>query len=88
MKRIILFLLLLTIISCSKEGEIKNQSTRSIKINGREYRFLKIVPADGEHAVWLLIPSDAKISVPEVISYRVNCGKNCHYNLTSLFVKS
>lgn len=79
MKRVFVLLLALCLLSCSKEGEVTNKSNGTININGKEYKFIKVVPADGERGVWLLIPSDATVELPKLISYShlENCGKNC-----------
>lgn len=88
MRKLSLIALCLILFSCSKEGEIKHQSVGSIKINGKEYKFIEVVPADGQHGVWLLVPVDARIEIPQVTSHQISCGKNCKRNLTAIFVKS
>lgn len=79
-KLIVSIALLLVLLSCSKEGEVLNRSNGTIKINGKEYKFIKVVPADGANGVWLLVPSDATVELPILTSYeyRTSCGKNCH----------
>lgn len=72
-----LFAIIFTLASCSKEGELQNQSKQEIIINGKEYRFIKVVPADGERAVWLLVPKDSTVELPKSISWNYSCGKNC-----------
>ena len=76
---ILALLSLLLLTSCTKEGEVQNKSKQHIIINGEEYYFLQVVPADGEKGVWLLIPKDSKVELPQVISYDYNqyCGKHC-----------
>ena len=78
MKKLITFALVAVLLSaCRKEGEITAQSENHILINGNEYRFVAVVPANGYSPVWLLIPNDAKIEVPQPTMYRASCGKNC-----------
>lgn len=87
-KTIGLIALCLLLFSCAKEGEILNKATKNIEINGKEYYFIKVVPADGEYGVWLLIPKDSKVEIPEHTSIKVSCGKSCHRNLNAIWVKS
>jgi len=82
MKKLLIILFLgLVMFSCTdhKEGDIINQSANHIIINGKKYQFIKIVPADDERPVWLLVPEDAQIEMPRVISqtWTESCGKNC-----------
>lgn len=82
MKKLLIVLLLgLVMISCTehKEGQVTNRSANHIIINGKKYRFVEIVPADGERPVWLLVPEDAEIEMPRVISqsWTESCGKGC-----------
>lgn len=86
MKYIVAFLIIVVMVACTKEGEVTNKSTRTIQINGKEYYFMEVVPADGERAVWLLIPKDADVRMPMPISQRVSCGKNCYRMLTAIMV--
>lgn len=92
MKKLTLIFLVLLCFACSKEGEILDKSNNHILINGKEYYFIKVVPADGERGVWLLVPKDTKVETPGVISYNytVNCGKNCWTTktVTSIWIKS
>lgn len=80
-KLLIAFLFGIVLISCTehKEGQITNKSVNHIIINGKKYKFLEIVPADGERPVWLLVPEDANVEMPRVISqtYTESCGKGC-----------
>lgn len=86
MKKLILLFVLAVCFACTNEGEIQATSERHIKINDKEYKFIRIVPADNYRAVWILVPLDATIEVPPVISARVSCGKNCTEEQTALLV--
>lgn len=81
MKRLIFIALIAVLTSCSpnKEGEVTGRSDGRILINGKEYYFLQVVPADGERGVWLLVPKDADVKLPQTTSYEYSesCGKNC-----------
>lgn len=81
MKRLVFIALFATLMACSpnKEGEVTGQSDGHILINGKEYYFLRVVPADGERGVWLLVPKDADVKLPQTTSYEYSksCGKNC-----------
>lgn len=76
----ILFLVLLTLIiftSCEKEGEIKKVSGKEFIINGKPYRFYRVVPADNYRAVWLLIPTDSsQLPVITKSEYTTHHGKS------------
>lgn len=75
---ITLTILLICLISCNREGEITKQSKNPIEINGKKYRFLKIVPAENENSVWILIPNDADVNVPGLTSYTFTSGTGKH----------
>lgn len=89
MKKIAVLLIVAALaFSCSKEGEVFDNATKAININGKEYRFIQIVPADGAHGVWILVPKDADVKVPQVTSYSVSCGKSCTRELVAIFVEA
>ena len=77
MKNLVIILLLILLIGCSKEGEIHRQSKSVIIINGNNYRFIEVTPTDGANPVWILVPENADIKVPSITAQRVSCGKNC-----------
>ncbi len=92
MKITFVLALLLLLIGCSKEGEITNRSQNHIIIDGKEYYFIKVIPADGERGVWLLIPKGQDVEIPRTLSYTytTSCGKNCTTTRTveSIWIKS
>jgi hypothetical protein len=89
MKKITLFVFIaLLSMACRKEGEITDQSQGHIKINGKEYRFIRIVPSEGATPVWILVPNDATVEVPRVLSMNVSCGKNCTTQSSTIFIES
>lgn len=87
-KLIIVLLLALFTMACGKEGEIRRRSTQHIKIDGVEYYFLEIVPADGADGVWLLLPKNSEVEVPlpRTTSWMIRCGKNCHRMVTAIVI--
>lgn len=87
MKTLTIILFLTICISCNKEGEILHESTKTIKINGNEYRFIQVVPVDGERGVWILVPNDATVEMPKITAQIKTCGKNCRYMQTLVTVK-
>lgn len=72
----------LTLLGCSKEGSVVDRSTNHVIIGGKEYYFIKVIPADGAKGVWLLVPKDASVQMPTVISYSRSCGKGCTEEVT------
>lgn len=90
--KFLILIVAVILLSCSKEGEVLGRSTNHININGVEYYFIKVVPADGERGVWLLVPKDSKVEMPQIISYNytTSCGKNCFRtrSVESIFIKS
>lgn len=92
MKTTLFIAILLIALGCSgrKEGEVTGRSNNHIIINGKEYYFLRVIPADGERGVWLLIPKDADVKLPQMTSYRYSksCGKNCvrYYSQTAIVI--
>lgn len=92
MKLLIFIALFAALTACSsnKEGEVTGRSNGHVIINGKEYYFLRVVPADGERGVWLLIPKDADVKLPQTTNYRYSksCGKNCvrYYSQTAIAI--
>lgn len=78
----------LSFSSCNKEGEILDQSTKGVIINGKEYKFIRIVPTEGASAVWILVPKDARVEVPSTIAWKVSCGKNCTKMVSAILIPS
>ena len=76
MKKILLALLVVVVLgSCSKRGEIYQAPQDFIEINGKVYKLVKVVPEDGEHAIWIMYPKDTADKVPTVLNYEVHEGK-------------
>jgi hypothetical protein len=74
-KLIYIGLMALGLLGCEKEGEIDKVGGKLVQINGKNYRFIRIVPADNYRAVWLLVPQDTSQSLPQTVNYEVNSGK-------------
>jgi len=75
MKQILLGLGLIALISCSKRGEIHEHPSDFIVIHGKTYKLMKVVPADGEHAIWIMYPKDSNDAMPTILNYNVQEGK-------------
>jgi hypothetical protein len=75
MKKIILILSIAVLGSCQKRGEIYQQPQDFIEINGKVYKLVKVVPADGQHAIWIMYPKDTADKIPTVLNYEVHEGK-------------
>jgi hypothetical protein len=81
MRKILIATLLIGMMGCSQRGEVFQQPQDFIEINGKVYKLLKIVPSDGEHAIWIMYPKDTTDKVPTVLNYHVQEGKT-HRNET------
>ena len=78
MKKLLIPLLLIFLVSCSKRGEVHTQPQDFIQIHGKVYKLVKIVPEDGAHAIWIMYPKDSTDEIPTVINYSVKEGKYTH----------
>ena len=77
MKKIILLISILIILfSCAKRGEIIKEPIDFIEINGKIYKLIKVVPADGYNSIWIMYPKDGSDKIPTSINYNVKEGKN------------
>ena len=81
MRKILIATLLIGMMGCSQRGEVFQQPQDFIEINGKVYKLLKIVPADGENAIWIMYPKDTTDKVPTLLNYDVKKGKT-HRNET------
>ena len=75
MKKLLLATLLIGMMGCSQRGEVHQKPQDFIEINGKVYKLLKIVPADGEHPIWIMYPKDTGDKVPTVLNYEIPAGK-------------
>jgi hypothetical protein len=75
MKKLLLMLSIIALSSCQKRGEIYDHPQDFIEINGKIYKLISIVPADGCYPIWIMYPKDSTESVPTVLNYEVKNGK-------------
>lgn len=75
MKKILLVLSIVVLSSCQKRGEVTQQPQDFIEINGKVYKLVRVVPADGEHSIWIMYPKDTVDKMPTVLNYEVQQGK-------------
>jgi hypothetical protein len=75
MKKILLATLLIGMMGCSQRGEVRQKPQDFIEINGKVYKLVSIVPADGEHPIWIMYPKDTGDKVPTVLNYEIPAGK-------------
>jgi hypothetical protein len=75
MKKIFLVLSMVALFACQKRGEIYQQPQDFIQINGKVYKLIQVVPADGEHSIWIMYPKDTAEKMPTVLNYEVPEGK-------------
>ena len=76
MKQLILAIVILLLASCSDKGEITTNPTDFIQINGKIYKLMSVVPADGASSIWILYPKDSSEPMPTTLNYQVNQGKS------------
>jgi hypothetical protein len=75
MKKVLLVLSIVVLGSCQKRGEVTHQPQDFIEINGKVYKLVRVVPADGEHSIWIMYPKDTADKIPTVLNYEVQQGK-------------
>jgi hypothetical protein len=75
MKKILLGLGLITLISCSERGEIREQASDFIIIHGKTYKLMRVVPSDGANPIWIMYPKDSNDAMPTILNYQVQQGK-------------
>jgi len=75
MKRILVTLTALTLVSCSERGEVREQPTDFIVIHGKTYKLMRVVPSDGANAIWIMYPKDSSDAMPTIINYNTKQGK-------------
>lgn len=75
MKKILLVLSIVVLGSCQKRGEVTQHPQDFIEINGKVYKLVRVVPADGEHSIWIMYPKDTADKMPTVLNYEVHEGK-------------
>ena len=76
MKKLILITtLLIGMMGCSERGDLRQQPQDFIEINGKIYKLVSIVPADGEHPIWIMYPKDTTDKMPMVLNHAVKSGK-------------
>ena len=75
MKRILATLAVLTLVSCSERGEIREQASDFIIIHGKTYKLMKVIPSDGESGIWIMYPKDSSDAMPTILNYQIQQGK-------------
>ena len=75
MKKLLTILLLTTLISCSKQGEIIQEPKDFIIIHNKTYKLMSIVPCNNCNSIWILYPKDSTEKIPEIINFNVSRGK-------------
>jgi hypothetical protein len=75
MKKILLGLGLITLISCSERGEVYDQPTDFIIIHGKTYKLMRVIPSDGANGIWIMYPKDSNDAMPTILNYQVQQGK-------------
>jgi hypothetical protein len=76
MKKLLLVLLSITLLtSCHEEGEVVQSPNSVYTINGKNYKFIQIAPAENGHPVWIMVPLDTLQVVPQVIVTEQSNGK-------------
>jgi hypothetical protein len=76
MKKLLLTLLSITLLtSCHEEGEIVSTPNSVYTINGKNYKFIQVAPAENYYPVWIMVPLDTLQVVPQVIVTKQPNGK-------------
>ena len=75
MKKILTALAILTLVSCSERGEVREQPADFIVIHGKTYKLMRVVPLDGAQPIWIMYPKDSSDAMPTIINYNTKQGK-------------
>jgi hypothetical protein len=77
MKKLITVIACVALLSaCGKKGDVVESSSDFIIIHGKTYKLMKVVPSDGDRAIWIMYPKDSTDSQPTVVNYEVSQGKS------------
>lgn len=68
MRKIIAILFAAALLTGCTEAGKKGEGEVSIIANGKEYNFIRVVPADGYDPIWILVPKDSSNGVPTVVT--------------------
>jgi len=75
MKRILATLAVLTLVSCSERGEIREPASDFIIIHGKTYKLMRVIPSDGANPIWIMYPKDSSDAMPTILNYEIQQGK-------------
>jgi hypothetical protein len=75
MKKILTALAVLTLVSCSERGEVREHPADFIVIHGKTYKLMRVVPSDGAQPIWIMYPKDSSDAMPTIINYNTKQGK-------------
>jgi hypothetical protein len=75
MKKILTALAVLTLVSCSERGEVREHPADFIVIHGKTYKLMRVVPSDGANPIWIMYPKDSSDAMPTIINYNTKQGK-------------
>ena len=77
MKKLITVIACVALLSaCGKKGDIVEAPLDFIIIHGKTYKLMRVVPSDGDRAIWIMYPKDSTDSQPTVVNYEVSQGKS------------
>jgi hypothetical protein len=77
MKKLITAIACVVLLSaCSEKGEVVESPSDFIIIHGKTYKLMKVVPSDGDRAIWIMYPKDSTDTQPTVVNYEVPQGKS------------
>ena len=75
MKKLITVIACVALLSaCGKKGDIVQAPSDFIIIHGKTYKLMRVVPSDGDRAIWIMYPKDSTDSQPTVVNYEVSTG--------------
>jgi hypothetical protein len=77
MKKLITVIACVALLSaCTEKGDIIESPSDFIIIHGKTYKLMKVVPSNGDHAIWIMYPKDSTDSQPTIVNYEVSQGKS------------
>jgi hypothetical protein len=73
MKKLITVIACVALLSaCGKKGDIVEAPSDFIIIHGKTYKLMRVIPSDGDHAIWIMYPKDSTDAQPTMINFEVS----------------
>lgn len=88
MKKLITAIACVALLSaCGEKGDIVEAPSDFIIIHGKTYKLMRVVPSDGDDAIWIMYPKDSTDSQPTIINYEVPTGDKNNQTANETVIK-